>query len=251
MIGQDTAAVKTHGQRERRNFARIPTIIDLPNLIEVQQKSYARFLQQERPPLDREDRGLEAVFRSVFPIGDFNGMASLEYAGYEIGVWESEEGEYKGLGGFGVVGENAHRPLIYHAKYDVEECRQKGITYADPLRVMVRLVVREKSADGEPSTIRDVKEQKVYLGEIPLMTDKGTFIINGTERVIVSQLHRSPGVFFNAEKVRGASGNVMYSARIIPYRGSWLDFEFDSKGTLFARIDRRRKLPVTILLQAL
>ena len=141
MIGQDTA-VNRHEQLERRDFARIPTIIDLPNLIEVQQKSYARFLQQERPPLDREDRGLEAVFRSVFPIGDFNGMASLEYAGYEIGVWESEEGEYKGLGGVGVVGESTHRLLVYHAKYDVDECRQKGITYADPLRVMVRLVVR-------------------------------------------------------------------------------------------------------------
>src|SRR6267143_1052895 len=251
MIGQDTA-VNGHKQLERRDFARIPTIIDLPNLIEVQQKSYARFLQQERPPLDREDRGLEAVFRSVFPITDFNGMASLEYAGYEIGVWESEEGEYKGLGGFGVVGENTHRPLIYHAKYDVDECRQKGITYADPLRVMVRLVVREKSADGEPSTIRDVKEQKVYLGEIPLMTDKGTFIVNGTERVIVSQLHRSPGVFFAQEKGRSTtSGKLLYSARIIPYRGSWLDFEFDIKDQLHVRIDRRRKLPVTILLRAL
>src|SRR5499426_1872360 len=252
MIGQDTVAVNTHGQRERRNFARIPTIIDLPNLIEVQQKSYARFLQQERPPLDREDRGLEAVFRSVFPITDFNGMASLEYAGYEIGVWESEEGEYKGLGGVGVVGEHTHRPLMYHAKYDVDESRQKGITYADPLRVMVRLVVREKGADGESSTIRDVKEQKVYLGEIPLMTDKGTFIVNGTERVIVSQLHRSPGVFFAQEKGRSTtSGKLLYSARIIPYRGSWLDFEFDIKDQLHVRIDRRRKLPVTILLRAL
>ncbi len=252
MIGQDTVAVNTYGQRERRNFARIPTIIDLPNLIEVQQKSYARFLQQERPPLDREDRGLEAVFRSVFPITDFNGMASLEYAGYEIGVWESEEGEYKGLGGVGVVGEHTHRPLVYHAKYDVDESRQKGITYADPLRVMVRLVVREKGTDGEHSTIRDVKEQKVYLGEIPLMTDKGTFIVNGTERVIVSQLHRSPGVFFAQEKGRSTtSGKLLYSARIIPYRGSWLDFEFDIKDQLHVRIDRRRKLPVTILLRAL
>jgi len=252
MIGQDAVAVNTHGQRERRDFARIPTIIDLPNLIEVQQKSYARFLQQERPPLDREDRGLEAVFRSVFPIADFNGVASLEYAGYEIGVWESEEGEYKGLGGIGVVGEKTHRPLMYHAKYDVDECRQKGITYADPLRVMVRLVVREKGTDGEPATIRDVKEQKVYLGEIPLMTDKGTFIVNGTERVIVSQLHRSPGVFFAQEKGRSTtSGKLLYSARIIPYRGSWLDFEFDIKDQLHVRIDRRRKLPVTILLRAL
>src|SRR3989442_1366333 len=222
------------------------------NLSEVQQKSYSRCLQQERTPLDRDDRGLEAVFRSVVHITDFNGMASLEYAGYEIGVWESEEGEYKGLGGVGVVGERTHRPLRYHAKYDVDECRQKGITYADPLRVMVRLVVREKSADGEPSTIRDVKEQKVYLGEIPLMTDKGTFIVNGTERVIVSQLHRSPGVFFAQEKGRSTtSGKLLYSARIIPYRGSWLDFEFDIKDQLHVRIDRRRKLPVTILLRAL
>ncbi|MBM3224320.1 MAG: DNA-directed RNA polymerase subunit beta, partial [Candidatus Tectomicrobia bacterium] len=252
MTVQDTAVLQTQGQRPRQDFARIPTIIDLPNLIEVQQKSYVRFLQQERPPLDREDRGLEAVFRSVFPIGDFNGTASLEYAGYEIGVWESEEGEYKGLGGVGVASEYTHRPLIYHAKYDVEECRQKGITYADPLRVMVRLVVREKSAESESASIRDVKEQKVYLGEVPLMTDKGTFIVNGTERVIVSQLHRSPGVFFAQEKGRSTtSGKLLYSARIIPYRGSWLDFEFDIKDQLHVRIDRRRKLPVTILLRAL
>jgi DNA-directed RNA polymerase subunit beta len=150
------------------------------------------------------------------------------------------------------VGEHTHRPLIYHAKYDVDECRQKGITYADPLRVMVRLVVREKSADGEAATIRDAKEQKVYLGELPLMTDKGTFIVNGTERVIVSQLHRSPGVFFAQEKGRSTtSGKLLYSARIIPYRGSWLDFEFDIKDQLHVRIDRRRKLPVTILLRAL
>lgn len=252
MNGQETMIVEKQERQKRSDFARIPTIIGLPNLIEVQQKSYARFLQQERPPLDREDRGLEAVFRSVFPITDFNGMALLEYAGYEIGIWESEEGEYKGLGGRGVVSERAQRPLIYHAKYDVEESRQKGITYADPLRVMVRLVVREKGVDGEPPTIRDVKEQKVYLGEIPLMTDKGTFIVNGTERVIVSQLHRSPGVFFAQEKGRSTvSGKLLYSARIIPYRGSWLDFEFDIKDQLHVRIDRRRKLPVTILLRAL
>jgi DNA-directed RNA polymerase subunit beta len=236
----------------RQNFARIPTIIDLPNLIEIQQKSYARFLQQDRPPLDREDRGLEAVFRSVFPISDFNGTASLEYVGYEIGMWESEEGEYKGLGGAGVLSDRVRRPLLYRAKYEMGECRQKGITYADPLRVMVRLVVREKGSEGGPSTIRDIKEQKVYLGEIPLMTDKGTFIVNGTERVIVSQLHRSPGVFFAQEKGRSTtSGKSLYSARLIPYRGSWLDFEFDVKDQLYVRIDRRRKLPVTILLRAL
>jgi DNA-directed RNA polymerase subunit beta len=238
--------------RERRNFARIPTIIDLPNLIEVQQKSYGRFLQQERSPADREDRGLEAVFRSVFPINDFNGTASLEYVGYEIGMWETEDGEYRGLGGRGVVADGGQRPLTYRAKYDVGECRQKGSTFADPLRVLVRLVVRDKGADGESGAIREVKEQKVYLGEVPLMTDNGTFIINGTERVIVSQLHRSPGVFFAQEKGRStSSGKLLFSARLIPYRGSWLDFEFDVKDQLYVRIDRRRKLPVTILLRAL
>lgn len=252
MSVSELASVHPQSRQERQNFARIPTIIDLPNLIEVQQKSYARFLQQERPPKDREDRGLEAVFHSVFPIVDFNGTASLEYIGYEIGMWESEEGEYKGLGGTGVVCENTARPLIYRAKYDVSECRQKGITYADPLRVMVRLVVREKGANGDAGVVRDVKDQKVYLGEIPLMTDHGTFIVNGTERVIVSQLHRSPGVFFAQEKGRStASGKSLYAARIIPYRGSWLDFEFDIKDHLHVRIDRRRKLSVTILLRAL
>jgi DNA-directed RNA polymerase subunit beta len=251
MAVTETAVVNKSGN-SRRDYARIPTIIDLPNLIEVQQKSYARFLQQERSPLDREDRGLEAVFRSVFPISDFNGTASLEYVGYEIGMWESEEGEYKGLGGVGVLSERTRRPLLYRPKYDMGECRQKGITYADPLRVMVRLVVREKGGEGEPSAVREVKEQKVYLGEVPLMTDKGTFIINGTERVIVSQLHRSPGVFFAQEKGRSTtSGKLLYSARLIPYRGSWLDFEFDVKDQLYVRIDRRRKLPITILLRAL
>jgi DNA-directed RNA polymerase subunit beta len=206
-----TPVAKKSNGRVRQDFARIPTIIDLPNLIETQQKSYARFLQHERPPLDREDRGLEAVFHSVFPMSDFNGMASLEYVGYEIGMWESEDGEYKGLGGAGVLSDISHRPLVYRAKYDVSECRQKGITYADPLRVIVRLVVRDKGTDGEPAVIREVKEQKVYLGEVPLMTDKGTFIINGTERVIVSQLHRSPGAFFAQEKGRStASGKLLY-----------------------------------------
>ena len=252
MAVQEVSMATTNGHRERRNFARIPTIIDLPNLIEVQQKSYARFLQQDRPPLDREDSGLQAVFRSVFPIQDFNGTASLEYVGYEIGMWETEEGEYKGLGGASVVHERSQRPLLYRTKYEVAECRQKGITFADPLRVMVRLVVRDKTAEGEVAPVREVKEQKVYLGEVPLMTDAGTFIINGTERVIVSQLHRSPGVFFAQEKGRSsASGKYLYSARIIPYRGSWLDFEFDAKDQLYVRIDRRRKLPVTILLRAL
>jgi DNA-directed RNA polymerase subunit beta len=237
--------------RQRRDYARIPAVINIPNLIEVQKDSYARFLQKDRHPKQREDRGLESVFRSIFPISDFNEVAFLEYVGYEIGTWECGCGEYKSLGGEGVECEKCGKNLIYKEKYDVEECRQRGMTYADPLRIMVQLVVSERDEETSEIRIRDVKEQKVYLGEIPLMTEKGTFIINGTERVIVSQLHRSPGVFFSAEKVRGVSGNVMYSARIIPYRGSWLDFEFDSKGTLFARIDRRRKLPATILLQAL
>jgi DNA-directed RNA polymerase subunit beta len=237
--------------RQRRNFARIPTVINIPNLIEVQRDSYTRFLQKDRHPKQREDRGLESVFRSIFPISDFNEVAFLEYVGYEIGTWECDCGEYKSLGGVGVECEKCGKQLIYKEKYDVDECRQRGMTYADPLRIMVQLVVSERDEESGEIRIRDVKEQKVYLGEIPLMTDKGTFIINGTERVIVSQLHRSPGVFFSAEKVRGVSGNVVYSARIIPYRGSWLDFEFDSKGTLFARIDRRRKIAVTVLLQAL
>jgi DNA-directed RNA polymerase subunit beta len=237
--------------RQRRDYARIPTVINIPNLIEVQKDSYARFLQRDRHPKQREDRGLESVFRSIFPISDFNEVAFLEYVGYEIGTWECDCGEYKSLGGVGVECEKCGKELRYKEKYDVEECRQRGMTYADPLRIMVQLVVSERDEETGGIRIRDVKEQKVYLGEIPLMTDKGTFIINGTERVIVSQLHRSPGVFFSAEKVRGVSGNVVYSARIIPYRGSWLDFEFDSKGLLFARIDRRRKLPVTVLLQAL
>ena len=203
--------------------------------------------------MDREDRGLEAVFGSVFPIEDFNGTSTLEYVGYEIGMWESREreGEYKGLGGSGVLCQSTNQPLSYRSKYDLSECRQKGITYADPLRVLVRLVVREKGG-GEPAVIRDVKEQKVYLGEVPLMTEHGTFVINGTERVIVSQLHRSPGVFFAQEKGRSTvSGKPLYVARVIPYRGSWLDFEFDVKDHLYVRIDRRRKLPVTILLRAL
>jgi DNA-directed RNA polymerase subunit beta len=237
--------------RQRRDYARIPTVINIPNLIEVQKDSYTRFLQKDRHPKQRDDRGLESVFRSIFPISDFNEVAFLEYVGYEIGTWECNCGEYKSLGGVGVECEKCGKFLMYKEKYDVEECRQRGMTYADPLRIMVQLVVSERDEESGGIRIRDVKEQKVYLGEIPLMTDKGTFIINGTERVIVSQLHRSPGVFFSAEKVRGVSGNVVYSARIIPYRGSWLDFEFDSKGTLFARIDRRRKLPVTVLLQAL
>jgi len=213
-----------HSQRLRKNFARIPQIAGIPNLIEIQNQSYERFLQADVPPEAREDTGLQAVFKSVFPIRDFSDTASLEFIKYTLG----EE------------------------KYNVEECLQKGVTYAVPLKITVQLIVWDVDPETNSRTIRDVKEQEVYFGEIPLMTSNGTFIINGTERVIVSQLHRSPGIFFDHDKGKThASGKLLYSARIIPLRGSWIDFEFDPKDRLYVRIDRRRKLPVTVLLKAL
>jgi len=213
-----------HSQRLRKNFARIPRIAGIPNLIEIQKQSYDRFLQAGAPPEAREDVGLQAVFQSVFPIKDFSDTASLEFIKYTLG----EE------------------------KYNVEECLQKGVTYAFPLKITVQLIVWDVDPDTNSRTIRDVKEQEVYFGEIPVMTENGTFIINGTERVIVSQLHRSPGIFFDHDKGKThASGKILYSARIIPLRGSWIDFEFDPKDRLYVRIDRRRKLQVTVLLKAL
>ena len=213
-----------HSQRLRKNFARIPQIAGIPNLIEIQKQSYDRFLQADIAPEIREDAGLQGVFRSVFPIKDFSDTASLEFIKYVLG----EE------------------------KYNVEECLQKGGTFAVPLKITVQLIVWDVDPDTGSRTIRDVKEQEVYFGEIPLMTDNGTFIINGTERVIVSQLHRSPGIFFDHDKGKThASGKLLYSARIIPLRGSWIDFEFDPKDRLYVRIDRRRKLHVTVLLKAL
>lgn len=210
--------------RIRKDFAKIPTIIDIPNLIDIQKRSYDRFLQKDVPPDKREDSGLQSAFLSVFPIYDFNEMASMEFVEYSLG----------------------------ESKYDVRECLQKGVTYAAPLKIKVRMVLWEKREDTGAKTVRDIKEQEVYLGELPLMTDNGTFIINGTERVVVSQLHRSPGCFFSHDKGKThASGKVLYSARIIPYRGSWLDFEFDMKDILYVRIDRKRKLPATIILKAL
>ncbi|NWF53995.1 MAG: DNA-directed RNA polymerase subunit beta [Syntrophaceae bacterium] len=209
----------------RLNFSKIEKIIETPNLIDVQRNSYESFLQKDVPPEERQDTGLQAVFKSVFPIRDFNETASLEFASYSLG----------------------------EPKYEVDECRQRGMTYAAPLKVIVRLInyeVDEEERKGRPR-VRDIKEQEVYFGEIPLMTDKGTFIVNGTERVIVSQLHRSPGILFEHEKGRTHTGKPLYSARIIPHRGSWLDLEFDTKGLLYVRIDRRRKFPVTILLRAL
>ncbi len=213
-----------NNQLLRKHFTDVQRIIDIPNLIDIQKNSYKRFLQAELPPSARQNIGLEAVFRSVFPIRDFSETCSLEYVSYGLGT----------------------------PKYDVEECHQRGMTFSSPMKVKVRLVTWDVDKESGVQSIRDIKEQEVYFGEIPLMTENGTFIINGTERVIVSQLHRSPGVFFDHDKGKThASGKILYNARIIPYRGSWLDFDFDHKDILFVRIDRRRKLPATVLLKAL
>ena len=208
----------------RKHFAKVMNIIDIPNLIDIQKTSYKRFLQTDVPPAQRKQSGLEAVFRSVFPIRDFSDSCSMEYVSYSLGT----------------------------PKYDVEECHQRGMTFAAPIKVKVRLVTWDLDKESGAQSIRDIKEQEVYFGEIPLMTENGTFIINGTERVIVSQLHRSPGVFYSHDKGKShSSGKVLYNARVIPYRGSWLDFDFDHKDLLWVRIDRRRKLPATVLLKAL
>jgi DNA-directed RNA polymerase subunit beta len=210
--------------RVRRTFGKIHKVVDIPNLIAIQKSSYDKFLQAEVPPEKREDTGLQGVFKSVFPIKDFNETSSLEFVSYHL-----------------------EKP-----KYDVDECHQRGMTFSAPIKVVVRLVVWDKDEETGAQSIRDVKEQEVYFGEIPLMTENGTFIINGTERVVVSQLHRSPGAFFDHDKGKShASGKLLYNARIIPYRGSWIDFEFDHKDILYVRIDRRRKLPATVLLRAL
>ncbi|MCC1497555.1 DNA-directed RNA polymerase subunit beta [Alcanivorax sp. 1008] len=211
----------TEKKRIRKDFGKLPTVMEVPYLLAIQLDSYRKFLQQSQPADQRLEEGLEAAFRSVFPISSYSGNAALEYAGYELG-----------------------KPV-----FDVKECILRGATYAAPLRVRIRLMIYDRESSG---AIKDIREQQVYMGEIPLMTDNGTFVINGTERVIVSQLHRSPGVFFDHDKGKThSSGKLLYSARIIPYRGSWLDFEFDPKDQVFVRIDRRRKLPATILLRAL
>ncbi|MGE5303880.1 MAG: DNA-directed RNA polymerase subunit beta [Alphaproteobacteria bacterium] len=210
--------------RFRRSFGRIKKIIDLPYLIEIQKNSYDLFLQKDVVPAQRQNLGLQEVFKSVFPIKDFNETASLEFVSYALG----------------------------EPKYDVEECHQRGMTYAAPLKVTVQLVLWDVDAQTGSRSIKNVKEQEVYFGEMPLMTRNGTFMVNGTERVIVSQLHRSPGVFFEHDKGKThASGKLLYSARIIPYRGSWVDLEFDPRDILYVRIDRRRKFHATVLLRAL
>jgi DNA-directed RNA polymerase subunit beta len=210
--------------RVRKTYGKISKITEIPNLIAIQKHSYDKFLQADVAPEKRDDTGLQGVFKSVFPIKDFNETSSLEFVSYHL-----------------------EKP-----KYDVDECHQRGMTYSAPIKVVVRLVVWDKDEETGAQSIRDVKEQEVYFGEIPLMTENGTFIINGTERVVVSQLHRSPGAFFDHDKGKShSSGKLLYNARIIPYRGSWIDFEFDHKDLLFVRIDRRRKLPATVLLRAL
>ena len=214
----------TARKRVRKYFGRLASAVEMPNLIEVQKTSYEQFLQRETDSNIRTDSGLQEVFKSVFPIKDFSERGTLEFVNYEFEL----------------------------PKYDVEECQQRGMTYAAPLKVTLRLVVWDIDEETQSRSIRDVKEQDVFMGDMPLMTDNGTFVINGTERVIVSQMHRSPGVFFDHDKGKThSSGKFLFTARIIPYRGSWLDFEFDAKDLVFVRIDRRRKLPVTTLLIAL
>jgi len=267
--------------RERVNFSKIRTAIQIPNLIEVQKNSYERFLQMNMLPEEREDTGLQAVFNSVFPISDFRGVSTLEYISYSIGNWECKCGNLKGLDKLRSTCKNCGAsiavnpfsaeptvmcskcgtqnknqvtfcnkcgdPVQLNLKYDVAECQERGMTYAAPLKVVIRLTIFDKDPETGAKTIRDIKEQEVYFGEIPLMTDNGTFIINGTERVIVSQLHRSPGVFFESTPAKS-----YFLGKIIPYRGSWVEFEYETaKNILYVRIDRKRKFLATIFLRAL
>ncbi len=218
------ASIVTQNLRLRRNFGKIRRVLDVPTLIEIQRRSYEGFLQADAIPEERPETGLQEVFNSVFPIKDFSGTAELAFVSFAIG----------------------------DPKYDVEECHQRGMTFSAPLKVTVQLITYDVDPETSAKTLKDIKEQEVYFGEVPMMTDNGTFMVNGTERVIVSQLHRSPGVFFDHDKGRtSAGGRLLFNARVIPYRGSWLDFEFDAKDILYVRIDRRRKFPATVLLRAL
>jgi len=212
----------TEKKRVRKNFGKLPSAMDIPYLLSIQVDSYKQFTQVDCSAEERAQQGLHAAFKSVFPIVSYSGKAVLEYVSYDLG-----------------------RPT-----FDVKECQLRGTTYSVSLRVKVRLILYDK--ESATQVIKDIKEQDVYMGEIPLMTDSGTFVINGTERVVVSQLHRSPGVFFDHDRGKThSSGKLLYSARVIPYRGSWLDFEFDPKDMVYVRIDRRRKLPATVLMRAL
>jgi DNA-directed RNA polymerase subunit beta len=266
-------------ERERLDFAKIQGSIQIPNLIEVQMKSYQRFLQMDLLPSERDDGGLQSVFTSVFPIKDFREMSQLEFVDYAIGNWECKCGNLKGLHHLRATCRNCgasvvtnpyqtgdvicHKcgtfnrntptfcnkcgdPVAMQLKYDVNECQERGMTYSAPLKVTIRLTIYDKDPDSGAKTIRDIKEQEVFYGDIPLMTENGTFIINGTERVIVSQLHRSPGVFFES-----ANNRSYFLGKIIPYRGSWVEFEYDTKNILYVRIDRKRKFLGSIFLRAL
>jgi DNA-directed RNA polymerase subunit beta len=214
----------TEKKRIRKDFGKRKSILDVPYLLQTQIRSYQEFLQTDIPADDRRERGLHGALQSVFPIVAYSGNAALEYVSYKLG-----------------------EPV-----FDVKECKLRGMSYGAPLRVKVRLVIYDKESSAKVKPVKYVKEQEVYMGDLPLMTETGTFIVNGTERVIVSQLHRSPGVFYDHDRGKThSSGKLLFSARVIPYRGSWLDFEFDPKDCVFTRIDRRRKLPVTILLRAL
>jgi DNA-directed RNA polymerase subunit beta len=265
--------------RERVDFSKIKTTIPIPNLIEVQKNSYERFLQMDMLPNERDDQGLQSVFSSVFPINDFRGLSQLDFVDYSIGNWECKCGSLKGLhhlrstcrscgasiktdpfhsgevlcGKCGTFNRNivtfcnrCGDPVSLQLKYEMAECEERGMTYAAPLKVTIRLTVYDKDAETGAKTVRDIKEQEVFFGEIPLMTGNGTFIINGTERVIVSQLHRSPGVFFERVSAQG-----YYLGKIIPYRGSWVEFEYDTKNLLHVRIDRKRKFYGTVFMRAL
>src|SRR6188474_201872 len=273
------AETKSVAARVRTNFSKIRTAIQIPNLIEVQKNSYERFLQMNMLPEEREDTGLQAVFNSVFPISDFRGVSTLEFISYSIGNWECKCGNLKGLHhlrstckscGSTIKTDPFHSgevlchhcgtfnrnivtfcsrcgdPVGLQLKYDVPECEERGMTYAAPLKVTIRLTVYDKDPDTGTKTVRDIKEQEVFFGEVPLMTQNGTFIINGTERVIVSQLHRSPGVFFEKVPAQG-----YFLGKIIPYRGSWVEFEYDNKNILYVRIDRKRKFYGSVFLRAL
>src|SRR6185437_2724831 len=221
---QQTSSSSNGRKRLRKMFGRIHEVAEMPNLIEVQKQSYDQFLMVGEPEGGRPDEGLQAVFRSVFPIRDFGERAQLEFVRY----------------------------AFEQPKYDVDECQQRGMTFAAPLKVTLRLIVFDVNEETGARSVKDIKEQDVYMGDMPFMTMNGTFIVNGTERVIVSQMHRSPGVFFDHDKGKThASGKLLFAARIIPYRGSWLDFEFDAKDIVYVRIDRRRKLPATTFLFAL
>jgi DNA-directed RNA polymerase subunit beta len=265
--------------RSRLDFSKIPTAIQIPNLIEVQRRSYERFLQMDKLPNERDDNGLQSVFTSVFPITDFRNISQLDFVDFSIGNWECKCGHLKGLHhlrtactncGFMVITDPFHPgdvlchhcgtynkntpdfcnkcgdPVGLQLKYDQQECEERGMTFSAPLKVTVRLTIFDKDPETGSKTIRDIKEQEVFFGDIPLMTPNGTFIVNGTERVIVSQLHRSPGVFFET-----ANNRTYFLGKIIPYRGSWVEFEYDQKNTLYVRIDRKRKFLGTIFLRAL